>query len=79
MSILKSYEEKVKFRKGLEGPEYYVETWMNGNKSHVIDTLLTCRSNVDFYHDYIAIMASFEEYDKRLCLKISILVSERYN
>ena len=55
-----------------EKSEYYVETWINGNKTHVIVTLarlLTSRS-IGARIQYNHILEKFIEYDSDLALTI---------
>ncbi len=53
-----------------EKAEYYVNTWVNGNKTHVIVTLarlLTSRS-IGARIEYNHILEKFIEYDSNLAL-----------
>jgi len=55
-----------------EKATYYVETWINGNKTHVIKTLarlLTSRS-IGARIQYNHILEKFIEYDSDLALTI---------
>ena len=55
-----------------EKATYYVETWINGNKTHVIKTLarlLTSRS-IGARIQYNHILEKFIEYDSNLALTI---------
>ena len=55
-----------------EKATYYVETWINGNKNHVIKTLaslLTSRS-IGARIQYNHILEKFIEYDSYLALTI---------
>ena len=56
----------------IEKAGYYVETWINGNKAHVITTLaglLTSRS-IGARIQYNHILEKFIEYDSDLALTI---------
>lgn len=52
--------------------KYYVETWINGNKSHVINHLsnLFKSKNYSDKMDYNEILQEFIAYDSRLAIRI---------
>lgn len=76
---IKNSNDREQYKRGMETPDYYVETWLNGNKTHVLDTLRTCRANPDLHFEYISIMAYFETHSIGLCSKISLLLNECNN
>ena len=56
----------------IEKPEYYLNTWLCGNKTHVIMTLarLLVSSSVANGLDYTNILSKFIEYDSDLALTL---------
>ena len=55
-----------------EKSEYYVETWINGNKNHVIVTLasLLASRSIGARIEYNHILEKFIEHDSDLALTI---------
>ena len=55
-----------------EKATYYVETWINGNKNHVIKTLvyLLTSDSIANRIDYTNILSKFIAYDSDLALTI---------
>ena len=63
-----------------EKAEYYVETWINGNKNHVIKTLvhlLTSNSMANRL-DYTNILSKFIAYDSDLALTVIDRVQNKF-
>lgn len=55
-----------------ESAEYYLNTWINGNKSHVIDTLskLLVNKSRGSIIEYNCIIKEFTNYDSELTLNV---------